>query len=294
MSKIAAFFACLFFTFFAVAQEMHTVNGEQLAMETEVDGTLGLYVSKAHGEYRYFVSKAGVFYELTNTKDASGTYTFEYKDLLEQLTSDATLTVSVKKTGLTISSLKKVVIDYNTQKDSSYTYENKHFKLGANLGFLAGVSNNVFTTNEANAMAPQIIGELEFFDALKPESGHSAFFHLKQTFEAEEYQYTATQLSVNYRYKVVNKEAFKLYGQTKLATLTYSKVNYTATTDGVTYEVKDDGFSLDFPVLFGVGTDIKIGENLMLTFQYNDVVALFLDANGEFPVDFNLGVKFGL
>ncbi|WP_281763563.1 hypothetical protein [Neptunitalea lumnitzerae] len=276
------------------AQETHTVNGTSVTMEAEVEGPMSLYVSKENYTYRYFIAKGDTFYELVNTQDASGTYQFEYKAVLKEQTSDVELDVNIERTTLTITSLKKVVLAYNRQKDTSYVYENKHFQLGLNLGIMGGVSNNVFTSNPENVMAPQVIAELEAYNALNPASGHSAFLHLKQNFTADDFDYTATELSVNYRYKVVNKDAFKLYGQAKIFSFAYKSYTNYYVVDNAVESYEEDGLDVDIPVSFGFGADVKISNSLFLTFQYTDIVAVFYESNGEFPVDLNLGLKFKL
>lgn len=285
------FFLCV--ATFAYAQETYTINAEQIALENEVTGTLSLYYSKVDGSYRYFVAKNNVFEELVSTRNSDGDPQFEYKTVLTNLTADAP--VSVEKTDLTLGSLTDFVVAYNTQKDSSYTYENKHFQLGMHLGVLGGISNNIFTTNADNVMAPQIVAELEFFNAIKPTSRHSGFIHLKQTFEADNYDYTSTQLSINYRFKIVRNTKFSLYAQAKPVTFTRASLTYSITDEeGNIATYTDKGFDFDMPFFFGVGADYKIGNNTFITLQYNDIVALNFDSNGEFPVDLNLGVKFTL
>ncbi|SFU68297.1 hypothetical protein SAMN05216480_11318 [Pustulibacterium marinum] len=294
MKKLVVLVVFLFVSLVTFAQETtQVINGESITLQEEVSGEISLYYTKNNGEYRYFVAKNGSFYELKNTKDASGDYQYEYRTTLASLTSDAS--VSATKTSLMLGSLTDFVVAYNQQKDTSYTYENKHFKLGVNLGVLGGVGNNVYTTNVNNTMVPQVLVEAEFFDALKPMSRHSAFAHLKQTFSAEDYDYSSTQFSLNYRFKLVRNENLKLYAQTKLVTITSASATYTTTdTEGDIVSYTEKGTNFDAPVMFGIGADFKIANNTYISFQYNDFVALNNDSNGEFPVDLNLGVKFTL
>ncbi|GLB52558.1 hypothetical protein NBRC110019_15980 [Neptunitalea chrysea] len=276
-------------------QQSYTVNKERVTMQTEVEGALSLYVHKENNTYRYFVSKEGTFYELKNTQNQSAKYQFEYKEILRELTSDADISVNINRTTLTLTSIKKVVIAYNKAKDSNYVYTNIHFQMGYRLGVMGGVSNNVYTYNPNNVMAPQITAELEVYNKLAPASGHSAFVHVRHNFTATDYDYSATQLSINYRYKVVNNETFKLYGQCKIATFGYKSFTKAyAIEDGGIITFDEDGFDLDIPVIFGVGADIKLSDNMFVTLQYTDIVAMFYDANDEFPVDVNLGLKFTL
>lgn len=294
MKKILV--ALLFFMAIAqgIAQQTITVNGEQLEVVSEVDGTLSLYLNKTSGNYRYFVSKNNVFYELVNTKDANGNYAYEYKATLKELTADATLDTSINRTSLTLTGLRKVVVAYNQQQDSTYSYENKHFKTGLMIGILGGVTNNIYTTNPENEMVPQVLAELEVFNALKPESGHAAVAYLNHTFEGDTYTYTSTNLSLNYRYKVINKSCFKLYGQVKLAALTYAKSSGTYTIEGETIAYSEDGTDFDFPIAFGIGADFRVFKNTFLTLQYLDAVSVAYDSNGEFPANIAMGIKFML
>lgn len=285
------FFLCV--ATFAFAQETYTINGEQITLENEVSGTLSLYYSKTDGSYRYFVAKNNTFEELVSTRNSDGDPQFEYKTVLTNLTADNP--VSVEKTDLILGSLTDFVVAYNTQRDSNFTYENKHLKLGMHLGVLVGASNKIYTTNPENVMAPQVLAELEFFNSFRPESRQSVFIHLKHTFKADDYDYTSTQLSVNYRFKIIRKEKFSFYAQCKPFTFTRAKLSYETTNDDgnlVTYT--DKGYDFHMPFFFGIGADYQIGDNTFITFQYNDVAAINFENNGEFPVDLNLGVKFTL
>ena len=56
---------------------------------------------------------------------------------------------------------------------------------------------------------------------------------------------------------------------------------------------KESGSDFSAPITFGLGADYKVG-NGYITFNYNDIVGLSVDSNGEFPIDFTFGYKFNL
>ena len=114
----------------------------------------------------------------------------------------------------------------------------------------------------------------------------------KQTFESSDYNYSSSQVSLNYRFKFVKKEKLDVFVNTKIAGYTY--INSLDYDDGVptSNEVSSsDSFSALFN--FGVGADYKLG-NGYLSFLYGDIVSFVEENNGEFPLDFTLGYKINL
>ncbi len=118
----------------------------------------------------------------------------------------------------------------------------------------------------------------------------------KQTFESSDYKYTASQLSLNYRFKFVKTPKFDAFVNCKFAALTFSKreLTYVLESDPPTVITENSsGSDFSAPVTFGIGADYKVG-NGYITFNYNDIVGLNVESNDEFPVDFTLGYKFNL
>ncbi len=132
--------------------------------------------------------------------------------------------------------------------------------------------------------------ELEIYEAnVLPR--HSGFMQARHTFDADDFNYSTNELSMGYRYRFINKSSFSIYGQVKLATLNIT---------GFTFEdengnsVSDNDTSFDIPFIFGVGSDIKVGNNSYITIIYGELFALLLDNQGNFSTDIAIGYKFNL
>ncbi len=286
----------LFFIFSAAtlqAQQQYTVDGQTYTLNTEVEGTLTLLWNTVEGEYRYFSKKGNDIVELKNTKQ-NDDYQEEYKETLRQQTSDAS--VSTEKVKLTLPSLHAFFVTYNKKKDPNFAETEKSIDLDFRLGAFAGVSNSVYTGNPTNALQAVAGIDFEVIDAVKLKR-HAMVLRFKQTFETSEYKYSASQFSLNYRFKFVKTPRLDAFVNCKFAALTFSKkeiISVVAESDPPFYYTESvSGSDFSAPVTFGIGADYKLG-NGYITFNYNDIVGLSVDNNGEFPVDFTLGYKFNL
>ncbi|MCT4630136.1 MAG: hypothetical protein N4A42_09665, partial [Winogradskyella sp.] len=114
---------------------------------------------------------------------------------------------------------------------------------------------------------------------------------VRHAFDSNDFPYSTTELSLGYRYRIINKETFSIYGQMKLATLNFSNSSYINEDD---MEVDVNETSFDIPFIFGVGSDIKIGKNSFITIIYGELFAFFLDNQGNFSTDIAIGYKFNL
>ncbi|SDK89471.1 hypothetical protein SAMN04488034_101822 [Salinimicrobium catena] len=268
------------------AQNIFIIEGDTLQLQREVKGPLSLYWNLEGTTYRYFVQKNKTLRELTN---ANG----EYRNTLEKLTADADIKTDEVK--FLLYSLKHFTNQYNALVQEDYTYNTSTPNIQHRLGLFTGLSNNKYTTNPDNVMAPVLGVEFEFFDPnLAPR--HVAFLQLRHSFKRDQYRYSSTQLSVNYRFKVLYFSGFDLHIDTELATLLYSEDRVNIIDEaGEVIAVEDDrGFSFTAPFSFGVGTDIRVTDVSYITLSYNDIVSLVLDGNGNFPLDFTVGYKFSL
>lgn len=276
------------------AQQQYTVDGQTYTLNTEVDGSLTLLWNTVDGEYRYFSKKGNDIVELKNTKQ-NGDYQEEYKETLQQQTSDAV--VSTEKLKLTLPSLHAFFVQYNKKKDPNFSEAEKTIDLQFRLGAFVGLSNSVYTENPTNALQALAGIDFELIDVVKLKR-HAMVFRFKQTFESSEYKYSASQLSLNYRFKFIKTPKFDAFINTKFAALTFSKREQTYfpaphVFPPITYTEKTSGTDFSAPITFGLGADYKVG-NGYITFNYNDIVGLSVDSNGEFPIDFTLGYKFNL
>lgn len=293
MAKFTLFFFCfLFFTgSHIIAQEIFIVEGDTLQLKREVKGTISLFWAEEGNDFRYFVQKKNTLQELQNRELEDGTKQFQMQ--LKKMTSDSEIKVSDVK--FVLYSLKHFVNQYNTLVQQDYAYNASTDNIQKRIGFFTGISNNKYTNNPENVIVPIIGVEFEIYDPnLAPR--HSAFLHLRQSFEQEGYNYISTQLSVNYRFKLFYFDGFNIHVDAELANLYYSRseMEIKAENGEIIAVERDRGFSFTAPLSFGIGSDIQVTEKGFITFSYNDIVSLVLDGNGKFPIDFTLGYKYNL
>ncbi|MCW5518571.1 hypothetical protein J1N09_01880 [Aureitalea sp. L0-47] len=278
---------------FTFSQQQYTVDGESYSLQTEVDGTIELLWNVIDDEYRYFIKKGNDIAELKNTRTDSG-YSEEYKDVLRLFTRDSQ--GDVDKTKLTLASLRNYFRSYNKRVDASYDDSTENIDLKLRLGPFVGVSNAIFTQNTENATLFTAGADLELVDEVKLRR-HSVVLRFKQTFENSDFTYNASQFSLNYRFKFIKSETVDVFVNGKFVAYTYSERDFevTTTVDGMTttFIQSASGGDLNVPGTFGIGADIQLGSG-QLFITYNDIVGVGVDSNGEFPIDFSVGYKFGL
>ena len=295
MKKLALIF--LFFLCFSslTAQNTYTINNETLNLKTEVEGKIDLLWNIIDQKYRYFVqSEDGNIQELVNTRGDNKKFQEEYKTTLELLTTDAN--ISVDNVDLTLTSLRKFFKNYDAAVDSNVNYPSDKIKLAARIGFFAGMTNQPFIENIENVSVPYFGAELEFFEESDMPK-HTGYFSLNHSLENDDFKYTATQFALGYRFRFVNKAKFNIYVNTKLVTFTIydSNIIYEDEDNPDTFLTEDNsGSNIDAPFIFGLGADIKISSNSFITLTYQEIFALFLESQGNFPIDFAIGYKFNL
>ncbi len=286
-----AFIAFLLFASQSYAQETYSVNGEQLTLKTEVEGTITLLWNIIDGEYRYFIKNGNTITELTNTK-TDGDFQEEYLQVLQENTSDEDL--SEDKVNLTTKSLADYFEDYNKRKDPNFIVKENNIKLKTRLGAFVGITNAVYSDNTTNQSLPTMGIEFEIIENNKLKR-HSIVFQFKQTFESSEYKYSASQFSLSYRFKFVKREKLDVFLNTKIAAYTFESIPRLVEDQDTGEIVLDISTEDNFSALmsFGIGADYKLG-NGYLTFIYGDIVSIVEGSNGEFPIDFTIGYKFNL
>lgn len=269
------------------SQQTYTVNGESLELKTEIDGQIDLLWNVIDGQFRYFArTNDGTLTELKNTKDDNNNYQEEYKSTLRSLTNG----MNTDKLKLTLYSLRNYIDAYNASVDSSYTSTSTESSVQFRLGFSGGITNNPFVGNPDNIKTPMIGAELEIYEAnVLPR--HSGFLQARHAFESDDFKYSTSELSLGYRYRFINKQAFSIYGQVKLATVNFSNVTFL---DENNMEIDSSETAFDIPFIFGVGSDIKVGNNSYITIIYGELFALLLDNQGNFSTDIAVGYKFNL
>jgi len=278
--------AFLLFAGQGFSQNTYSVNGEELTLKTEVEGSITLLWNIIDGEYRYFIKKGIEIKELTNTKTGKH-YQEEYKQVLQEQTSGED--ILEEKVKLTTKSLSDYFKDYNKRTDPNFNVEEKSIRLKTRLGAFVGVTNRVYSPNPDNKSMLSFGADFEIIDENKLKR-HSLVLQFKQIFENTDYSYSSSQFSLNYRFKFIKKEKLDVFINTKIAGYTLENIPGLDDDDNPIV-VSEDSFSA--LLNFGVGADYALG-NGYLTFLYGDIVSVFEGSNGEFPLDFTIGYKFNL
>jgi hypothetical protein len=269
--------------------DTYTVNNQSYELKTEVQGPITLLWNIFSQEYRYFAKKGNTITELTNTKEGKK-YQDEYKTQLQELTTG--IDMNTDKVKLTLASLRRFFNAYNKEVDPSYKENNFLTNMEYRAGFFGGITNSVFVDNPDNISNIQLGLDFELYDATALPS-HAIILQFKQTLSSDEFDYSASQFSINHRFKFIKKPTFQIYLNTKLVTFTSAKRTTEIIGSDFIEIVEDSGSNLQGPVIFGLGADIKIGKGY-LSLNYNDAYSFIIDDNGEFPVDLTIGYRFVL
>ena len=277
-----------FFLSFSIltAQENFTIKGETLQLKTEVEGELDLLWNIIDGHYRYFIKTSdNSITELVNTRDENRHFQNEYKMTLENITG-----VSANNVNLTLNDLKRYLDSYNLSQDSNYQTTIYNAKLKLLLGVFGGITNSPFINNPDNAIAPQFGAELELLDANRIKR-HALFMEFRHVFKTNDFEYTTTEIAMGYRFRIINKRSFSLFGQTKFGTLNFSKNTIVGPND-LAIDVKETIFNV--PFTFGIGADIRLTGSSFLMIRYNELFAALIENKGNFSTNLTLGYKFNL
>lgn len=293
MRRIEILFIVFFlFTATISAQEVFIIEGDTVTLHREVNGTLSLYWAKKNEDYRYFIQKKKRMAELKNS-EVDGVPQEEFKAQLADFTSDAEIDTHDAK--FLLYSLKHFVNRYNALVQEEYSYNAATANIKHRLSLFTGLSNNRYTENPDNKIAPILGLDFEFYDPNLAKR-HAAFLQLRQSFKKEDYHYGSTQFSINYRFRPLIFEKFDVHINVELVTFNYyeDQLDVLDETGNVVDVKQDKGISFTAPLNFGIGTDYKVTEASYITFGYNDIFSLVLDSNEKFPIDFTIGYKFNL
>ncbi len=270
--------------------DSYTIDGQSYQLQTDVNGTITLLWNVIDQEYRYFAKKENTLIELTNTKNKNG-YQEEYKKQLQELTAGSS--VVTQKVKLTLSSLRRFFNDYNKKVDASYVENSLLTNIEYRLGGFLGSTNSVFVQNRENISNFQFGIDFELYDAVSLPS-HAIVVQYKQTLSSDDFDYSASQFSINHRFKFIKTPTIQIFLNTKLVTYTFTRRGDILFIEGDQVSLTEQtGSNLQGPLIFGLGADIKLG-NGYLSLNYNDAYSFVIDDNGEFPVDISIGYKFVL
>lgn len=272
------------------AQETYTVNGQDLVLKTEVEGELDLLWNIIDNQYRYFVRTSdGKLIELTNTKSGKK-YQEEYKTVLAELTSGSDL--DTKKLNLTLFELRNFLNQYNKTKDSNYISTDIKNKPEFRLAIFGGITNHPFVENPDNEKTGLIGAELEIFSSTKLPR-HSGYIQLRNSFEKDDFKFRTTEISLGYRLRFMKTKPVNIFGNFTFATLSFTRTD-APDLNNLPATVKKTATNFDVPLIFGIGADISIAKGHFITLGYNELFAILIDNQGNFPVDFTLGYRFNL
>src|SRR5690606_23877072 len=151
----------------------------------------------------------------------------------------------------------------------SYTETKKNIDLQFRLGAYVGVTNSVYTDNVDNTL--QGVGglELEMIDAVKLRR-HAMVLGFRHTFESSDHKYSASQFSLNYRFKVIKTPKIDMYVNAEVASITFFKKETIVNPFGGTAHIeKTSGSDFNALLTFAIGADYKVG-NGYISFNYHD------------------------
>jgi hypothetical protein len=272
------------------AQETYTINNETLVLRTDIEGELDLLWNIVDQQYRYFIrTTSGEIIELKNTKDDSNKFQEEYKQILKELTNNK---FETQKLNLTLVDLRQFLNTYNKSVDSSFVAENLKKKLQTRMAIFVGITNHPFVNNPENIKNTLIGGELEIFEATTMPR-HSGYIQLRNTFESDEFKFRTTEISLGYRFRFIKTGPINIFGNFTFATLSFTESNFPNEENQLIID-KESSTSFDVPLMFGLGADIRIAEGHFITIGYNELFALLIDNQGNFPVDLTIGYRFNL
>jgi hypothetical protein len=283
----------LFLFYFSIsAQDQYKINGEIYELKTEVSGTIDLLWNIIDKEFRYFVRKNDIITELVNTKGDDKKYQDEYIKTLGSLTKESNL--DTNKVNLTLYSLGNFINIYNASVDPNYQIISKEAIIKTRLLFFGGVTNSPLVNNPDNISTPVFGMEIEVFEGIFFPR-HSLFLEVKHVLNNAKFDYTTTQIALGYRFRMVKSETFNIYTNVVFGTYNFSKNRLTFINEGDEDIFEENSVNdFDVPFSFGIGADVKITANGFITFNYNELFALFLDNKGNFSTNITLGYKINL
>jgi hypothetical protein len=277
-----------FISCFCVAQETYDIDDESYFLIKETNGSIVLLWNVINGKDRYFLQINDSIIELVNTKDENRKRKYEYKTVLSDLTSDET--ISLDNVKLKLMSLKTFIDDYNLLKDPDYQINPKG-KLLTKFSVFGGITNSPFLDNPDNIKNPVFGVEFEFSEAVELPR-HSIYFQGKQVFGSDTFDYSATNIIVGYRLRIVNKETFNFYMSLDMAQYIYVRHEKTLSCSDCSSNIVEKVNGFEVPLAFGVGADIKLSKTSFLSITYNELFALLLENEGNFSSSFAVGYKF--
>lgn len=293
MKKLLTLFCLLGFLNNTFSQETYNIKNESLTLKTEVAGSLDLLWTSQGGIFRYFIkNEKNEIVELKNTKNKSTKkYNQEYLQVLAEQTKSS---ASSDTTKFTLASLKTFIELYNASVDPNFQVTKKA-KIIPRASIYGGLTNNPFVENPENSLVPLFAGEVEVLAAAK--SRHAGFAYFNLSLKSKKFKYQASQIGLGYRFRFINQEKFSVYTNLVFATYTTTKatISYPDPNNSTQIISKTErGSAFDAPLIFGLGSDLKISSKSYITLSLNELFALALKNQGNFPINFTMGYKINL
>ena len=272
----------LFFSNLLLAQsEVFEVDGEEKKLTYDVNSKLSLLVDDSSRNYIMYLQKDDQIKELSKKN---------YKKILSNFTKDDN--VDTKNVDFTLKDIRNFVLDYNAQFDDQFA---KTPSVSVRLSFLGGVSNyNAFLPREFDdRYLFQGIG-LEFYNKEK-FNRHSLIVQARKSVDQGDFDVDVFEIGIGYRFKIINTKRFHLYFESEFFNLHKVEFEQDALLEEneIPLENQND-YEIEPSLGLGGGLAYRVAKGFYLTANYNNIVFLGLDDNGESPIDIRFGVKFDL
>ena len=267
------------------AQKQTQIEGFDVTLQKVSEGTLDLYWCFVQRNYYYFVeTSTGELIQLDETAQETNFYKARLSALTGGFGNTNELFFDLK-------SLQKYIDQYNASQDPNYS----SYKVPSRVKWyampFAGITNNPFVSNPDNVTNPQLGLDFEFSGNV-PDHKHAGFLQVRHAFRSDRFDYQTTEFNIGYRFRFLRRERLKLFAQVKVATLNFNEVVLEDPESGELLKISNNG--MNSPFILGLGGDFRIGKDSYITFMYSEIVALFFDYQGNFPIDFIIGYKFRL
>lgn len=291
MKKLVLLFSVILSCTLLNAQETYIVNGETIELKLKVDGEVDFLMSAEDNVYRYFIRTAdNEVLELLNTRDDQDNFKEEYKAILEKATSG----MSAANVRFTYPSISSYIETYDKGQDDDFEILSSKWKVQKRLSVFGGITNSPFVTNPENIKTPLFGAEFEVSED-RDHPRHSAFLQVRHILEDKnEFPYSTTELSLGYRFRFINTRSINLFADVKAATINFSKSVVDRSSETAPLFVKESNTAFDIPFIFGLGADVRLSDTSFITIGFNQLVALFLENQGNFPTDITLGYRMKL
>lgn len=266
------------------AQLKTEINVIPVELKQATTGTLELHYCLFQRQYYFFIQLSDkTLIALSKDQTSSNFYKTKLSELTDNYGDTTALAYDLKP-------LKSYINSYNTSLDPNQAIYKEPKKLLWQGMLFTGFTNNPFVTNDSNILNALLGLELEVSGNV-PVPRHSGFFQYRYAFSSNEFDYQTQEFALGYRYRLIRKSWGALFAQVKAATYNSSKATISNEENEL---VSVDSNSFDAAFIFGIGADLKIGKKSYITLIYGELFALFLNNQGNFPLDFSLGYKLKL